>query len=179
MKRLLTMALLASGLMTSIHVNAQPEADKSKRPSPPAKVTQKINSGATISIDYSQPSLKGRTIGEAGPKGVEPLDGHVWRTGANEATVFETDKDVTIDGQKLPAGKYGLFTLFNGKEVTVIFNKTWNQWGAFKYKDADDELRVKTSYTEAPSTEKMTFKISPAGVVTLLWGNRKVDFKVH
>lgn len=103
----------------------------------------------------------------------------MWRTGANEATVFETDKDVTIDGQKLPAGKYGLFTLFNGKEVTVIFNKTWNQWGAFKYKDADDELRVKTSYTEAPSTEKMTFKISPAGVVTLLWGNRKVDFKVH
>ncbi len=175
MKRLLTMALLASGLMTSIHVNAQAEEDKSKRPSPPAKVTQKISSGATISIDYSQPSVKGRTIG----KDLEPMDGKVWRTGANEATVFTTDKDVTIDGQKLPTGKYGLFTLFNGKEVTVIFNKTWSQWGAFKYKDADDALRVKTSYTEAPSTEKMAFKISPVGVVTLLWSNRKVDFKVH
>ncbi len=175
MKRILTMALLASGLMTSIHANAQSEEDKSKRPSPPAKVTQKIRSGATISIDYSQPSVKGRTIG----KELEPMDGKVWRTGANEATVFETDKDLTIDGKKLPAGKYGLFTLFNGKEVTVIFNKTWSQWGAFKYKDADDELRIKTSYTQAPSTEKMTFKISPSGVVTLLWGNRKVDFKVE
>ena len=175
MKQLLTMALLASGLMASIHVNAQAEEDKSKRPSPPAKVTQKISSGATISIDYSQPSVKGRTIG----KDLEPTDGKVWRTGANEATVFETDKDVTIDGKKLPAGKYGLFTLFNGKEVTVIFNKTWSQWGAFKYKEADDALRVKATYTETPATEKMTFKISPDGVVTLLWGNRKVDFKVH
>ncbi len=175
MKQLLTMALLASGLTASIHVNAQAEEDKSKRPSPPAKVTQKISSGATISIDYSQPSVKGRTIG----KDLEPMDGEVWRTGANEATIFETDKDVTINGNKLPAGKYGLFTLFNGKEVTVIFNKIWSQWGAFKYKEADDALRVKTAYTETSPTEKMTFKISPAGVVTLLWGNRKVDFKVH
>ena len=175
MKQLLTMALLASGLMASIHVNAQAEEDKSKRPSPPAKIIQKISSGVTISIDYSQPSVKGRTIG----KDLEPKDGEVWRTGANEATIFETDKDVTINGNKLPAGKYGLFTLFNGKEVTVIFNKTWSQWGAFKYKEADDALRVKTVYTEASPTEKMTFKISPAGVVTLLWGNRKVDFKVH
>jgi len=175
MKQLLTMALLASGLMASIHVNAQAEEDKSKRPSPPAKITQKISSGVTISIDYSQPSVKGRTIG----KDLEPKDGEVWRTGANEATIFETDKDVTINGNKLPAGKYGLFTLFNGKEVTVIFNKTWSQWGAFKYKEADDALRVKTVYAGASPTEKMTFKISPAGVVTLLWGNRKVDFKVH
>ena len=175
MKQLLTMALLASGLMASIHVNAQAEEDKSKRPSPPAKVTQKISSGATISIDYSQPSVKGRTIG----KDLEPKDGAVWRTGANEASIFETDKELTIDGKKLPAGKYGLFTLFNGKEVTVIFNKTWSQWGAFNYKEADDALRVKTAYTEEPPSEKMTFKISPAGVVTLLWGNRKIDFKVH
>ena len=176
MKKLLTMALLASGLMASIHVNAQAEEDKSKRPSPPAKVTQKINSGATISIDYSQPSVKGRTIG----KDLEPKDGEVWRTGANEATVFETDKDVTIDGKKLAAGKYGLFTLFSGNNVTVIFNKTWKQWGAFKYNAADDALRVETKYTtEASPTEKMTFKISPAGVATLLWGTRKVDFKVH
>jgi hypothetical protein len=176
MKKLLTMALLVSGLMTTMHVKAQDEEDKSKRPSPPAKVTQKITSGATISIDYSQPSVKGRTIG----KELEPKDGEVWRTGANEATVFETDKDVTIDGKKLAAGKYGLFTLFSGNNVTVIFNKTWKQWGAFKYNAADDALRIETKYTaEASPTEKMTFKISPAGVVTLLWGTRKVDFKVH
>ncbi len=176
MKKLLSMALLAAGLMASMNVNAQSEEDKSKRPSPPAKVTQKINTGATISIDYSQPSVKGRTIGN----NLEPMDGKVWRTGANEATVFETDRDVTIDGKKLPAGKYSLFTLFNGNNVTIIFNKTWSQWGAFKYKEGDDALRVETKYTtEASPTEKMTFKISPAGVVTLLWGNRKVEFKLH
>ena len=176
MKKLFTMALLASGLMASVHVNAQTEEDKSKRPSPPAKVTQKINSGATISIDYSQPSVKGRTIG----KDLEPMDGKVWRTGANEATVFETDKDLTIAGKKLPAGKYGLFTLFNGDTVTVIFNKTWQQWGAFKYNGADDVLRINTKYSKAsPESEKMTFTITPGGVVTLLWGNRKFNFKVH
>lgn len=176
MKRLLMMAFLASGLI-SMQANAQkaPE-DKSKRPSPPATITQKINGGATITIAYSQPSVKGRTIG----KDLEPTDGKVWRTGANEATTFETTKDVTIEGKKLPAGKYGLFTLFNGNQVSIIFNKTWNQWGAFKYQQADDILRIQTKYTDQPtSTEKMTFKISHAGVVTLLWGTRKVDFTVH
>ena len=80
MKRLLTIAVIASGLMMAINANAQnqPE-DKSKRPSPPDTVTQKINSGATITIAYSQPSVKGRTIG----KDLEPMDGKVWRTGAN------------------------------------------------------------------------------------------------
>jgi Protein of unknown function (DUF2911) len=174
MKKLFTIALFATAVMTGIHACAQ-EEDKSKRPSPPAKVTQKIKSGATISIDYSQPSVKGRTIG----KDLEPMDGKVWRTGANEATIFETDKDVTINGKKLPAGKHGLFTLFIGDTVTVIFNKTWKQSGAFDYKEADDALRITTKYiTASPSTEKMTFKISPAGIVTLLWGNRKVDFDV-
>jgi Protein of unknown function (DUF2911) len=176
MKKLLSIALLATGLMTAIHSTAQEKTeDKSKRPSPPAKVTQKIKSGATISIDYSQPSIKGRTIG----KDVEPMDGKVWRTGANEATVFETDKEVTIQGHKLPAGKYGLFTIFNGNDVTVIFNKTWKQWGAFTYKEADDLFRIKTKATdEKSSSEKMIFKISPAGVVTLLWGPKKIDFDV-
>jgi hypothetical protein len=103
----------------------------------------------------------------------------VWRTGANEATVFETDKDVTIDGAKLPAGKYGLFTLFNGKDVTIIFNKTWDQWGAFTYKESDDQLRIKTTYKEINTPfEKMTFTISPEGEVNLFWGNRDVSFQV-
>jgi hypothetical protein len=174
MKKLLTMAMFASAVMTGIQACAQDE-DKSKRPSPPAKVTEKIKSGATISIDYSQPSIKGRAIG----KDIEPMDGKVWRTGANEATVFETDKDVTIDGKKLPAGKYGLYSLFNGKDVTLIFNKTWKQWGT-NYTEADDALRVPTKYSMATSpSEKMTFKISNSGVVSLLWGDRKVDFTVN
>ena len=173
MKKLMSLGLLAATLLLVMQVAAQD--DKSKRPSPPAKVTQKIKSGATITIDYSQPSVKGRTIG----KDVEPMDGKVWRTGANEATVFETDKDLTVQDGKLPAGKYGFFTLFNGNDVTVIFNKTANQWGAFKYSEADDALRIKTKASDvSPATEKMTFKINPSGLITLLWGPKKVEFSV-
>ncbi len=174
MKKLLGIALLATGIMASTSVIAQKaDEDKSKRPSPPAIATQKIESGATITIDYSQPSVKGRTIG----KDLEPMDGQVWRTGSNEATVFETDKDLTIQGEKLPAGKYGLFTLFSGDTATVIFNKTWKQWGAFKYSAADDALRVKADMSTSSSpSEKMTFNISPAGEINLLWGNRKLKF---
>jgi hypothetical protein len=174
MKKILSLVLLA-GLFTA-QVNAQkPAEDKSKRPSPPAKVTQKIASGATITIDYSQPAVKGRTIG----KDLEPMEGKVWRTGANEATVFETDKDVTINGVKLPAGKYGFFTIFNGNEVTLIFNKTWNQWGAFDYKMGDDQLRVKTKEEDVKtSSERMTFVMNPQGQITLLWGHKNVSFIV-
>src|ERR1700712_878736 len=125
MKKLFSIALLATGLFTAMQVNAQkPPEDKSKRPSPPATATQALKSGATVTIDYSQPSIKGRTIG----KDLEPMEGKVWRTGANEATVFTTTKDVMVEGKKLPAGKYGLFTIFSGGEATIIFNKTSNQW---------------------------------------------------
>jgi Protein of unknown function (DUF2911) len=173
MKKLFAIALLASGLMISAQATAQAD-DKSKRPSPPAKVTAKLAGGATVTIDYSQPSVKGRTIG----KDLEPMDGQVWRTGANEATVFETDKDIMVMGKKLAAGKYGLFTIFKGGEVTVIFSKTWKQWGAFTYKAADDVLRVTTKVTESkPAAEKLVFKVG-SGAVDFVWGNKKVDIPV-
>ncbi len=175
MKKLMSIALLVAGMIASTSTKAQDTEDKSKRPSPPAMASQKIASGATISIDYSQPSVKGRTIG----KDLEPMQGQVWRTGANEATVFETDKDLTIDGKTLPAGKYGFFTIFNGEDATVIFNKTSKQWGAFKYNEADDALRIKASVEAASSpAEKMTFAISPDGKVDLMWGDKKMEFAV-
>ena len=173
MKKLFTIALLATGIMTGLNANAQ--EDKSKRPSPPARVQQELKSGALVSIEYSQPSVKGRVIG----KDVEPMEGKVWRTGANEATVFETNLPLTIMGKTLPAGKYGLFTIYNGNEVTVIFNKTWSQWGAFKYNEAEDQLRIKTKVTSnATPVEKMAFDISPGGNVTLDWGGKHVQFMI-
>jgi hypothetical protein len=173
MKRLLMISFVATALFSSLQLKAQ--EDKTKRPSPPAVATQKLKSGATLTINYSQPSVKGRTIGVD----LEPMTGKVWRTGANEATVFETDKDVVVEGKKLPAGKYAMFTIFNEKDVTVIFNKTWKQWGAFKYNDAEDQLRVTAEYEhDKTSTEKMKFDISPKGEVTLLWGSKKVEFDV-
>ncbi|MBS1497076.1 MAG: DUF2911 domain-containing protein [Bacteroidetes bacterium] len=181
MKKILGIAFMAATLISGYQANAQtnmdkkmPE-DKSKRPSPPATVKETIKSGATITINYSQPAVKGRTIG----KDLEPMDGKVWRTGANEATVFETDKNVTIDGQSLPAGKYAFFTIFNNEEVTLIFNKVYNQWGAFKYSQAEDQLRVNTKLKEEKkATERLTFTISKKGKVNLLWGTKNVSFEV-
>ena len=173
MKQLFSFAVFSMLFLTSVNSCAQ--TDKSQRPSPPAAVSQKVGA-ANISINYSQPSVKGRTIGTD----LEPMPGKVWRTGANEATVFEVDKDVKVEGKVLPQGKYGLFTIANGDDWTIIFNKTWNQWGAFKYKEADDVLRVNVKATKASSfQEKMTFAINSDGTITLLWGDIKVDFKVQ
>jgi hypothetical protein len=177
MKKVFTVLSMAGLLLATTTLFAQEKKeDKSKRPSPPAKVTETIASGAIISIDYSQPAVKGRTIG----KDLEPKGNAVWRTGANEATIFETSKNVKINGQDLPAGKYSLFSIAGDGQWTIIFNKTWNQWGAYDYKMAEDELRVKANAGKAAAfAEKMTFTISKSGTVTLLWGDNKVDFKVE
>src|SRR5215207_10033385 len=134
MKKMLFFAFVAAASLFPNSALAQ-----QKPASPPAKVTEMINTGATITIQYSQPSLKGRTIG----KNVEPMNGVVWRMGANNATVFEVDKDVTIQGQKLPAGKYSLFGLQGDKEYTLIFNKEWKIWGTqYEANKEKDALRV-------------------------------------
>ena len=172
MKRLFSLGLTSLLLLTGLNTKAQ--EDKSQRPSPPALVSQKFGD-IMVSIDYSQPSVKGRTIGVD----LEPKPGLVWRTGANESTVFEVDKDIVIEGKPLPKGKYGLFTIMNGDDWTIIFNKTWKQWGAFTYKEADDVLRVNVKSTKAvPFSEKMTFLIDENGRVSLLWGDIKVVFTI-
>lgn len=175
MKRVLSAAFFTAALFVASGALAQGNQDKSKRPSPPAIATQTLASGAVITIDYSQPSVKGRAIG----KDLEPKEGQVWRTGANEATVFETSKEVIVEGSELPAGKYGLFTIAGADSWTIIFNRTWKQWGAYDYKQSEDVLRVNVKPSKAaPFAEKMTFDISKAGVVTLLWGDHKVSFTV-
>ncbi len=171
MKKILLFSLIASTLLSTACANAQD--DKSKRPSPPAKVSATTDNGNAITINYSQPSVKGRTIG----KEIAQY-GKVWRTGANEATVFEISKDAKIEGKPLPAGKYGLYSIPGENEWTIIFNKTWNQWGT-NYTEGDDALRIAVKPTKAPSfTEKMTFQVDKSGKVTLLWGDTAVNFTV-
>lgn len=176
MKYIFSLAIFSCFLMLATTAGAQ-EQDKSKRPSPPAKVSETIKSGATISIDYSQPSLKGRVIG----KSVEPMKNTVWRMGANEATVFETNKDVTVQGKKLPAGKYSLFGLWTDKDYTLIFNKAYNIWGT-QYNDNKDKdaLRVAADVkTTGTSQEKLTYTIDKSGLVTMLWGTMAISFNVR
>ncbi len=142
--------------------------------SPKAEATSAVGSGK-VTIAYSQPSVKGREVWGK----LVPYD-KVWRTGADEATTIEFAKDATVEGKKIAAGKYSLFTIpTKSGEWTIIFNKTAKQWGAYDYKEADDALRVKVKSAKSDSmAEKMTFTVSADGIVTFLWENLKVPFKV-
>ncbi len=105
------------------------------RVSPKASVSYTIGFTEVI-VNYSSPAVKERLIWGA----VVPYD-KVWRGGANEATTVEFSTDVNIEGQTLRAGKYALFFIPGEKEWTVIFNKKTDQWGAYTYNEALDEVR--------------------------------------
>ncbi len=172
MKKILFLTFFFAVLLGSLTAMAQQE-DKSKRPSPPATL-KTMAGGATVVIDYSQPAVNGRTIGND----IAPY-GKVWRTGANEATTFTVDKDVKIEGKELKAGKYALFTIPGQDEWTIIFNKQPNQWGAFNYDESQDALRVTVKPTKAPSfTERMTFS-EDGNKINLMWGDTAVAFRVE
>lgn len=174
MKKFITLTLLGT-LLVSTSLLAQD--DKSKRPSPPAKATETLKSGAVVTIDYSSPALKGRVIG----KDVEPKTGVIWRAGANEATTFEASRNVSVEGKALPAGKYAFFVLTaaNG-DATLIFNKNFDQWGAYDYKQSEDVLRVPAKVGKAAnSSERLTFTINKEGRVALQWGTMEIAFNVQ
>lgn len=144
-----------------------------KQMASPAETASGKIDGATITINYGSPSVKGREIWGK----LVPFD-KVWRAGANDATTFETDKDIIIEGATLPAGKYSFFVIPNEKECTVIFNKLAKQWGAYEYKEKEDQLRIKVSpKAKTEVTEKMLYEVGTDGV-TLSWEKWNISFKV-
>lgn len=154
-----------------VSLSACAQQDKSKRPSPPMSSEFKVGS-ANVKINYSAPSVKGREIwGKLVPYG------QVWRTGANEATIFETDADIKVEGQTLPKGKYGLFTIPGESEWVIIFNKKAEQWGAYDYKEGDDVLRVKVRAAAGDMQEQLKIEGS-SNSVSIAWEKVKVAFKV-
>lgn len=167
------MKILNISLLVLFSFFAVSFANAQEKPKSTAETaTGKIN-GATIQINYGSPSVRGRKIwGE-----LVPFD-KVWRAGANEATTFETDKELTIEGSKLPAGKYSFFIIPNDKQCVIIFNKEAKQWGAYKYNEKEDQLRitVKQKIMDS-STEKLIYKINAKDVV-LSWDNWNIGFNV-
>lgn len=141
--------------------------------SPATTATGKIKD-ATITINYGSPSVKGRTIWG----GLEKYDA-VWRAGANDATTFETDKDIMVEGKNLPAGKYSFFLLPRASGTwTAIFNKEPKQWGAFKYEEAKDQLRVDVKVKALKETqERLVYKIEKKGF-TLEWDKIAVPVSI-
>ena len=143
------------------------------KPASPAAVTTGNINGATISINYSSPSVKGRVIwGELVPFG------KIWRAGANAATTIESDKEITIEGKKLPAGKYSFFVIPNEKECVLIFNKVAKLSGTNKYDEKEDQLRVTVKQElNNSSTESLVYTINKKSIV-LSWEKWNIPFSV-
>jgi len=141
-----------------------------------ASVTQVV--GLTdITVNYFRPGVKGRVIWG----GLVPYD-KTWRTGANNATTIEFSNDVMIEGNKLAAGKYGLFTIPGLEEWVVIFSKQGDIWGDYEYKESEDVLRIKVKPMPAPFCEWMMFAFADladdSAKVILHWEKIMIGFTV-
>lgn len=162
-------AFLAFALLFSAnHVCAQAKPVAS----PADSVSGKIGK-ANVEIKYSSPSVKGRKIWGA----LVPFD-QVWRAGANKATVFTTSADILVEGKPLSAGTYSLFMIPTALNWTVIFNKTSDQWGAYKYEEGQDALRVSVKPKKVSAAkERLTYTINKGGFV-LQWENISVPVSI-
>lgn len=135
--------------------------------SPPANASAIID-GNHITIDYYAPSMHGRKV----MGGLVPY-GQVWCTGANWATKITTERDLDVNGLKLPKGSYSIWTLPNEKEWLLIINKQTGQFH-LNYDQSQDFARVKMNLKTLP-TPVETFKIEVAsaggsrGTLSLLW----------
>src|SRR6478752_3664519 len=142
--------------------------------SPPATATGKVN-GATITISYSSPGVKGRQIWGA----LVPYE-KVWRAGANAATIFETDKDIKVEGKELKAGKYSLYIVPGEKEWEFILNSETGQWGIKKggvanYDPAKNVATFKVKLAKSASmTEQLTYAVTDKGF-TVRWENAEAS----
>jgi len=150
------------------------------RESQAAAVWQKIGN-TEINITYSRPGVKGRKIwGDLVPWGEDP---YPWRVGANENTTISFSTDVHVEGQTLPAGKYGLHMAPGRDQWTIIFSKVNDAWGSFSYKKANDALRVVVSPREASFVEWLRFDIDDLGeskaTVSLRWEKVRVPFLIE
>lgn len=143
--------------------------------SPPDSLVAKI-AGANIKIKYSSPSVKGRKIFG----GLEPY-GKLWRAGANQATTFTTDKDITIEGKKLAAGTYTFFAMPGEKEWKVVFNSQVGQWGingqGANADPAKNVLEATVKAKTVPMTERLKYVATSTGF-SLVWETTEVPVSI-
>jgi hypothetical protein len=145
----------------------------------PGATVQTSVGGANFEVVYSQPAKRGREIWG----GLVPY-GEVWRTGANAATMFTTDRDLTIGGENVPAGSYTLWTTFTAESAQLIINSQTGQWGT-AYDESQDFVRVDLEPESVPEmVERFTISIEEAdggGTLHLTWDMTRysVGFQVR
>ncbi len=192
MKKLFTTAIIAVVLQISFaglvlaQLTTLPNGGNKR-----ASVTEQV--GLTnITISYSRPGVKGRQghiWGELIPvgyvdQGFGSSKAAPWRAGANENTTFEFSTDVKIEGQTLPAGKYGFFIAYGPNECTLIFSRNSTSWGSFFYRPDEDVLRIKVKPAPTEkSVEWLTYEFTdqtPAGATVLLqWEKLAIPIKIE
>jgi hypothetical protein len=173
-KLMLKRVVLLVALAVTVSGLGLAQQDKSKRPSPAAQAQCRFSDAKTITVDYSSPRMKGRKIfGELVPYG------EVWRTGANEATTFVTNANLTAEGKDIPAGSYTIFSVPAQDSWTLIVSKKTGEWG-IPYKYESEELArvpMKVSPTPGP-VENFTIAFDQSGgacTMQLSWENAQAS----
>jgi hypothetical protein len=144
------------------------------QPSPATKAREAFST-SFIELNYSRPSLKGRTAFG----GLVPYD-QVWRTGANTVTKIRFGEQVQLAGQPVKAGTYALLTIPGKSDWTIILNRDTAQWGAYEYKQNLDVLRVQAKATKLASPQESLRlsleNLQPAAAdLTLAWERTQVS----
>lgn len=183
-------AVLAAGstVMVAQSITLPPSGDNQR-----SQVSQQIGL-VQVSIDYGSPDVhapngddrRGKIWGTLVPYGIHDLQFNdrkgPWRAGANENTVLTVSHPVKVQGQPLPAGRYGLHMLAGVREWTVIFSKNSTSWGSFSYDQAEDALRVTATPEKAPYREWLTYDFSDRrpdrATVALAWEDLRVPFTI-
>jgi hypothetical protein len=191
----MTKGLIASFLLATLYLGS-PSLSNAQLTTAPgggnrkASITERI--GITdITLHYDRPGVKGRDgkiWGQLIPvgyvdQGFGTSKAAPWRAGANENTTIEFTTDVMIEGQPLPAGKYGLFIAYDPAESTIIFSKNYSSWGSFFYDPSEDALRVKVKPVPLDhSVEWLRYEFTDqkenSATVALEWEKLSIPFKV-
>ncbi|QED37158.1 DUF2911 domain-containing protein [Antarcticibacterium arcticum] len=130
--------------------------------------------GAHIHIDYSSPRVRDRII-FGGLVGYNT----VWQAGAHKATWIETDKELVIGDETLPAGKYGLFVIPGKENWTVMFNSRWDQHGKDEYDESENILAIEISPEKLEEhQEALLYEVKEEGgdkgIISLAWEKTKI-----
>lgn len=142
----------------------------------PHTQTMALIGNTHIHIDYSSPGVRNRII-FGGLVGYD----QVWQAGAHMATWLETNKDLNINGETLPKGKYGFFTIPSKGDWTVMINKNWEQHGKDEYDENDDVIRFKITPTLSEEiTEHLEYMVNKidnkSGTISMAWEKVKLEF---
>jgi tetratricopeptide (TPR) repeat protein len=172
-----TLVMVAMLLVVVAGARGQSALLKLPDASQQARLTQRV--GLTeVTIDYHRPLVRGRKVFG----GLIAYD-QVWRAGANQNTVIEFSDPVTIEGQPLPKGIYGLHMIPGETSWIVIFSKNSSSWGSFTYDKAEDMLRVTVKPEAIENQEALRYdfdELKPnSAVITMRWEKVAVPFKVE